>query len=73
MGLLKKKTNYGHRVGRYYRKSLKISCSSNRILNVHTVVEKERTPNGSPNKKRKIVANVLNFKEKQEVLSVYKA
>ena len=39
---------------------------------MHTVVEKKKI-DGAPNKKRTIVARFLNFEDKQEVLSEYKA
>ena len=74
MGLLRKKTSHGHKVSRNYRKSIKISYSSDETLksNVHTVVGKAMI-DGAANKRRTIIAKSLNFKDKQEVLSEYKA
>ena len=61
MELLRKKTSHGLKVRRNYSKSLKIYYSSNETLD------------GAPNKRRAIIAKFLNFKDKQEVLSEYKA
>ena len=74
MGLLRKKTIHVHQVRRKLQEVVKDQLQFEQDIEIERAHRIGKTMiDGFPNKKRKIIDKFLNFKDKQEVLSEYKA